>query len=136
MVDSVGRFPVGRSAMVGRKRKNFLLRTIQKMEQWRDKARINLFQQRRRYKQKIETNRALMKAKKAGRLPNLNPSSALSRLYDDGLIPKARKFGITHSTVPSKPKYSIVKPAERIYGNRWKHYENKNKKLEKRLQRA
>jgi len=102
--------------------------TIRKMEQWRDKARINLFQQRRRYKQKIEMNEALMRAKKAGRLPNLNPSGALSRLNDDGLIPKARKFGITHSTVPSKPKYSIVKPAERIYGNRWKKMEKGIKK--------
>ena len=136
MVDSIGRSPVGRSAMVGRKRRNFLQLTIRKMEQWRDKARINLFQQRRRYKQKIEMNEALMRAKKAGRLPNLNPSGALSRLNDDGLIPKARKFGITHSTVPAKPKYSIVKPAERIYGNRWKHYENKNKKLEKKLKGA
>ncbi len=129
MVDSIGRFPVGRSAMVGRKRKNFLQRTIQKMEQWRDKARINLFQQRRRYKQKIEANQALMKAKKSGRLPNLNPSGALSRLNDDGLQPKSRKFGITHSTVPAKPKYSIVKPATRIYGNRWKALENKRWKL-------
>ena len=136
MVDSIGRSPVGRSQIIGRKRKNFLQRTIKKMELWRDKARINLLQQRNRYKQKVDTNRALMKAKKAGRLPNLNPSGALSRINDDGLIPKARKFGITHSTVPAKPKYSIVKPAERIYGNRWKHYENKNKKLEKRLQRA
>ncbi len=127
MVDSIGRFPVGRSAMVGRKRKNFLLRTIQKMELWRDKARINLFQQRRRYKQKIKTNQALMKAKKVGRLPNLNPSGALSRLYDDGLIPKSRKFGITHSTVPAKPKYSIVKPATRIYGNRWKKFEQEGR---------
>jgi|SRR3989338_4317970 len=128
MVDSIGRSPVGRSAMVGRKRRNFLQLTIRKMEQWRDKARINLFQQRRRYKQKIEMNEALMRAKKAGRLPNLNPSGALSRLNDDGLIPKARKFGITHSTVPSKPKYSIVKPAERIYGNRWKKMEKGIKK--------
>ena len=128
MVDSIGRSPVGRSAMVGRKRRNFLQLTIRKMEQWRDKARINLFQQRRRYKQKIEMNEALMRAKKAGRLPNLNPSGALSRLNDDGLIPKGRKFGITHSTVPSKPKYSIVKPAERIYGNRWKKMEKGIKK--------
>jgi len=125
MVDSIGRFPVGRSAMVGRKRKNFLQKTIQKMEQWRDKARINIFQQRRRYKQKVESNQALMKAKKAGRLPNLNPSSKLSNLNEDGLIPKARKFAITHSTVPAKPKYSIVKPAKRIYGNIWKKLEKK-----------
>lgn len=125
MVDSIGRFPVGRSAMIGKKRKNFLQRTIQKMEQWRDKARINLFQQRKRYKQKVESNQALMKAKKSGKLPNLNPSSALSRINEDGLKPKARKFAVTHSTVPAKPKYSIVKPKERVYGNKWK-------KLEKR----
>jgi len=128
MVDSIGRFPIGRSAMVGKKRKNFLQRTIQKMEQWRDKARINLFQQRRRYKRKVEGNQALMRAKKAGKLPNLNPSSKLSQLNEDGLIPKARKFGITHSTVPKKPKYSIVKPAERIYGNKWKKLEEKEVK--------
>ena len=121
MVDSIGRQSIGRSPMVGKKRKNFLQRTIQKMEVWRDKARINIFQQRRRYKQKVESNQALMRAKKAGRLPNLNPSSALSNLHDDGLIPKSiHRHSLTHSTVPKKPKYSIVKPAERIYGNKWK----------------
>ena len=100
MVDSIGRFPIGRSAMVGRKRKNFLQRTIQKMEIWRDKARLNLFQQRRRYKQKVETNQALMKAKKAGRLPNLNPSS---KLDDIGFKPKSlHRYEVTHSTVPAK----------------------------------
>ena len=121
MVDSIGRFPIGRSAMVGKKRRQFLQRTIQKMEQWRDKARTNLFQQRRRYKQKIESNQALMKAKKAGRLPNLNPSSNLDNL---GFKPKSvHRYELTHSTVPLKPKYSIVKPAERIYGNKWKKFE-------------
>jgi hypothetical protein len=121
MPDSIGRFPVGRSPMVGRKRKNFLQRTIRKMEVWRNKARMNLFQQRRRYKQKIEANQALMKAKKAGRLPNLNPSSKLENL---GFQPKSlHRYEVTHSTVPAKPKYSIVKPAKRIYGNRWKKLE-------------
>jgi len=123
MVDSIGRSSIGRSPMVGKKRKNFLKKTIRKMEVWRDKARINIFQQRERYKQKVTSNQALMKAKKSGRLPNLNPSSCLSRLYEDGLIPKARMFGITHSTMPLKPKYSLVKPKERIYGNKWKHIE-------------
>ena len=104
------------------------------MELWRDKARINLLQQRNRYKQKVDTNRALMKAKKAGRLPNLNPTANLDDL---GFKPKSiHRYELTHSTVPAKPKYSIVKPAERIYGNRWKHYENKNKKLEKKLKGA
>lgn len=127
MVDSIGRFSVGRSQMSGKKRKDFLQRTIQKMEQWRNKARINLFQQRRRYKQKVERNKALMEVKKTGKLPNLNPSSALSRLNEDGLKPKARKFAITYSTVPAKPKYSIVKPAKRIYGNKWKKLERGGK---------
>jgi hypothetical protein len=62
-----------------------------------------------------------MKAKKAGRLPNLNPSSKLDNL---GFNPKSvHKHELTHSTVSSKPKYSIVKPAERIYGNKWKNFE-------------
>ena len=125
MVDSIGRFPVGKSARIGKKRKDFLQKTIQEMEQWRDKARINIFQQRRRYKQKVEANQALMRAKKAGRLPNLNPSSKLDEI---GFKPKSlHRFEITHSTVPSKPKYSIVKPAERIYGNKWKKLEKRQK---------
>ncbi len=121
MVDSIGRFPVGRSSMTGKRRRDFLQRTIQKMVLWRDKARINLFQQRRRYKQKFENNQALMRAKKAGRLPNLNPSAVSL-----GDRPKSlHRYEVTHSTVPAKPKYSIVKPAERIYGNKWKKFDQK-----------
>ncbi len=120
MVDSIGRAPVGRSAMIRSTGKNLLHDKIQKMEQWRDKARINLFRQRERYKQKVETNQALMRAKKTGRLPNLNPSAVTVNLGDK---PKSREYGVTHSTLPLKPKYSIVKPAERIYGNIWKKLE-------------
>ncbi len=120
MVDSIGRAPVGRSAMIGRKKRSFLQRTIQKMEQWRDKARINLFRQRERYKLKVKSNQALMRAKKADRAPNLNPSAVTVNLGDK---PKSREYGVTHSTLPLKPKYSIVKPAERIYGNIWKKLE-------------
>ncbi len=117
--------------MVGKKRLNFLKKTIQKMELWRDKARINIFQQRRRYQLKVKVNQALMKAKKAGRLPNLNPSSYPSK-WEIGFKPKSiHRYGVTHSTVSKKPKYSIVKPAERIYGNRWKKLENKEKSEKK-----
>ncbi len=116
MVDSIGRFPVGRSNSIGRKRRNFVQRTIQKMEQWRDKARINLFQLRKKYARKVKINQDLMKAKKSGKLLNLNPS-AISITGDK---PRSRGYGLTHSTVPLKPKYSIVEPAERIYGNKWK----------------
>ncbi len=120
MVDSIGRAPVGRSAMIGRKKRNFLQRTIQKMEQWRDKARINLFRQRERYKLKVKSNQALMRAKKADRAPNLNPSAVTI-----GDKTKSREYGATHSTVSLKPRYSIVKPAKRIYGNIWKKLERK-----------
>ena len=128
MVDSIGRSSLGRSQVIGQKKKNILQKTIKKMEQWRDKARINLFQQRNRYKLKLEKNQALMKVKKSGKLQNLNPSSKLSYLNEEGLIPKARKFAVTHSTVPAKPKYSIVKPKERIHGNKWKKLEKKGEK--------
>jgi hypothetical protein len=122
MVDSIGRAPVGRSSMIGRQKRSFLQRTIQKMEQWRDKARINLFRQRERYKLKVKSNQALMRAKKAGRLPNLNPSAVTI-----GDKTKSREYGATHSTVPLKSKYSIVKPAKRIYGNIWKRLEKRDK---------
>jgi hypothetical protein len=124
MVDSIGRFPVGRSDTIRRKRRNFVQRTIQKMEQWRDKARLNLFQQRERYKLKVKSNQAIMSAVKADRSPNLNPSAARVSLGDK---PKSREYGVTHSTVPLKTKYSIVKPAQRIYGNIWKKLEREGK---------
>ncbi len=116
MVDSIGRFLVGRKYTIRRERKNFLQTTIQNMEQWRDKARTNLIQLRERYKLKVESNQALMITKKENRLPNLNPCAITL-----GNKPKSRKYGITHSTVPSKPKYSTIKPAERIYGKKWKN---------------
>ncbi len=122
MVDSIGRASVGRCAMIGRKKRNFVQMTIQKMEQWRDKARINLFQQRERYKLKVKSNQALMSAKKADRLPNLNPGAVTV-----GDKPKSREYGVTHSTLPLKPRYSIVKPAKRIYGNIWKRLEREVK---------
>jgi hypothetical protein len=124
MVDTIGRLPIGRTNMIGIKKRNFLERTIQKMEQWRDKARINLFQQRERYKLKVKSNQALMSAKKADRSPNLNPGAALVGLGDK---PKSREYGVTHSTIPVKPKYSMVKPAKRIYGNIWKRLEREGK---------
>ncbi len=126
MVDSIGRSPVGRSLMIGKKRRHFLTKTIEKMELWRDKARLNILRQHERYKKKIKTNQALMKAKKAGRLPNLNPSSKLDNL---GFKPKSiHRYELTHSTVSRKPLYSIVEPKERIYGNKWKKLEKKRSK--------
>lgn len=124
MVDSIGRAPVGRSTMMGRKKRNFLQTTVQKIEQWRDKARINLFRQRERYELKVKSNQALMRAKKADIVPNLNPTAVTFTL---GNKPKSREYGATHSTLPLKPKYSMVKPTERIYGNKWESLERRDK---------
>ncbi len=119
MVDSIGRMPVGRSAMGGRKRKSIKAKVKRKMEQWRDKARINIIEQRRRYKAKVERNERQMAEKKEAWEKSLNPSAF-------SLMPKSRdKLRITHSTMPPRPRYSKVKPKERIYGNKWKKLEEK-----------
>ena len=110
------------------RKEEFLEKDNKKDGSMERQSKDGLFQQRERYgKQKVEGNKTMMKAKKSGRLPNLNPSSCLSLLYEDGLIPKARKFGITHSTMPLKPRYSLVKPKERIYGNKWKKIEKEGR---------
>ncbi|MDW7731383.1 MAG: hypothetical protein SCH66_03015 [Methanolobus sp.] len=120
MAGSIGRGAVGRSSMMRRKNGNFLQETVQKMEQWRDKARTNLLRQREVYKLKVKSNQALMTAKKADRAPNSNPTAVTL-----GNKPKSRQYGVTHSTLPLKPRYSIVEPAERIYGNKWKEFERR-----------
>lgn len=124
MVDSIGRFPIGKCKTIGRRKKNNFQKTILKMEQWRDKARINICQQRLRYKLKVKGNQALMSALKEDRAPNLNPTAVVTGL---GILPKSRFYGAMHSTLPLKPKYSIVKPARRIYGNIWKKLEGGKK---------
>ena len=119
MVDSIGKMPVGRSAMSGRKRKSVKAKTIKRIEQWRDKARTNILEQRRRYKAKVERNEKQMAEKKEGWEKSLNPSAF-------SLIPKSRdRIRVTHSTMPLRPRYSKVKPKERIYGNKWKKMEEK-----------
>jgi len=119
MVDSIGKMPVGRNTMTGRKRKDIKRKTTKKMEQWRDKARINIIEQRRRYKAKVERNERQMAEKKEAWEKSLNPSAF-------SLMSKSRnKLRLTHSTMPPRPRYSKVKPKERIYGNKWKKLEEK-----------
>ena len=119
MVDSIGRMSMGRSAMGGRKRKSIKAKVIRKMEQWRDKARVNIIEQRRRYKAKVERNERQMAEKKEAWEKSLNPSAF-------SLMPKSRnRLRVTHSTMPLRPRYSKVKPKERIYGNKWKKLEEK-----------
>jgi len=119
MVDSIGRMSMGRSAMGGRKRKSVKDKTIKRIERWRDKARINILEQRRRYKAKIKRNERQMAEKKESWEKSLNPSAF-------SLMPKSKnRLRITHSTMPLRPRYSKVKPKERIYGNKWRKLEEK-----------
>lgn len=119
MVDSIGRMPVGRSKLGGRNRKSIKAKVTRKMEQWRDKARINIIEQRRRYKAKIERNERQTAEKKEAWEKSLNPSAF-------SLMPKSRnRLQVTHSTISPRPRYSKVKPKERIYGNKWKKIEEK-----------
>jgi hypothetical protein len=125
--DSIGRASFGKSGMMGRDKRSFLQilqETIQKSEEWRNRARRNLIRVRERYKLKVKTNEALMRARKAdrARVPNLNPSAVTI-----GDKTKTRQYGATYSTVPLKPRYSRVKPAKRIYGNNWKKLERRGK---------
>ncbi|MDP3026378.1 MAG: hypothetical protein Q8N63_01625, partial [Nanoarchaeota archaeon] len=75
MVDSLGRMPVGKGVTGGRKRKSIKAKVTKKMEQWRDKARINIIEQRRRYKAKVERNERQMAEKKESWEKSLNPSA-------------------------------------------------------------
>ena len=117
MVDSIGKMPVGRSAMSGRKRKSVKAKTIKRIEQWRDKARTNILEQRRRYKAKVERNEKQMAEKKEGWEKSLNPSAF-------SLMSKSRnRCRITHSTVPPRPRYSKVKQKKEfmvINGKNWR----------------
>ncbi|MDP2926066.1 MAG: hypothetical protein Q8N99_06850, partial [Nanoarchaeota archaeon] len=83
------------------------------------KARINIIEQRRRYKAKVERNERQMAEKKESWEKSLNPSAF-------SLMSKSRnRLRVTHSTMPLRPMYSKVKPKERIYGNKWKKLEEK-----------
>lgn len=127
MVDSIGRMSMGRSAMGGRKRKSIKAKVTRKMEQWRDKARINIIQQRRRYKAKVERNERQMAEKKESWEKSLNPNAF-------SLMSKSRnRLRVTHSTMPLRPRYSKVKPKERIYGNKWEKLEERWDQLKQKL---
>jgi|SRR3989338_8081189 len=129
MVDSIGRMPVGRSKLGGRKRKSIKAKTIKRIEQWRDKARINLLEQRRRYKTKVERNERQMAEKKEAWEKSLNPSAF-------SLMPNSRnRLRATHSTMPPRPRYSKVKPKERIYGNKWKKLEENARQSKSQVQK-
>lgn len=115
MVDSVGRMPLGKTQITGGQRLKVLSKTRKKMEKWRDRARDKLLEQRQRLKRKVELNAALMEDRKMEREKNLNPTAFPTLPENRALF----KRSLTHSTMPSRPKYSRVQPKQRVYGNKW-----------------
>ncbi len=123
MVDSIGRMPMGKTLIVGRHRRRIVNKAKKKMQTWRDKARLNLLQQRRRLKLKVARNAKSMDDRKKDREKNPNPL-AFSTMPESK---KLLKYSASYSTIPAKPKYSQVKPRERVYGNKWSRFEGRKK---------
>ncbi len=123
MVDSIGRMPMGKTLISGRHRRRIANKARRKMQTWRDKARLNLLEQRRRLKLKVARNAKSMEDRKKDREKNLNPV-AFSTMPESK---KLLKYSVSHSTIPVKPKYSPVTPRERIFGSKWSRFEGGKK---------
>ncbi|MGB7532219.1 MAG: hypothetical protein WA977_04465 [Halobacteriota archaeon] len=83
----------------------------------RDRARGKLLDSRERLKLKERENEEEMERRKEQEAENLNPlafSTMPSREYAKSLRNPANL-----STLPKKPKYSLIEPRERIYGKRF-----------------
>lgn len=122
-MDSVGRTSLGKTQITGKQRLKVLSKTREKMGIWRDRARDKLLEQRQRLKRKVELNAALMEDRKRAREKNLNPTAFPTLPENRALF----KHSLTHSTVPSRPKYSRVQPKQRVYGNKWLEPERKGR---------
>lgn len=111
---TIGSFSLGKMVRAGVSRKKIIAKVKNKIQMWRDNARLNLIQQGIRYARKVELNKRLMAIRKADAPKNLNPTVF-------SLQPKKRDMlGYNLSTIPAKPRYSDVKPKERLYGMRLK----------------
>ena len=118
---TIGSFSLGKFMRTGVSRKKLITKVKNKIQVWRDKARLNLIQQGIRYARKVDLNKRLMRVRKADNPKSLNPSAF-------SLQPKKRdRLGYNLSTIPAKPRYSDVKPKERLYGMRLKSIVSKGR---------
>ncbi len=130
MVNNIGRQSTGRQSLQrqplgrisGKSRKEIIAKTRRKMEQWRDRARQSLLEARRRYKFKVKRNEELMQKRKLDREKNLN-ISVVALMPGKKFAKIMKNAPAKWSSIPTKPKYSRVKPRARIYGERWKFME-------------
>lgn len=125
MVEGVGRLPLGHNAIRRpRRAKQVRTRVTRQAELARDRARIRLWEMRRRYKLKVAGNEAEMDRRRRERLRSLNPTARLETMAKRKWAKLVRN-PVNWSSVPLKPKYSRVDPKPRIYGKRFEVWEKK-----------
>ncbi len=110
---SIGRAALGQKELTEKERQE---RARIKAMLWRDKIRRKFMQARQKLKMTLRRNEAKTERKLATRRKNINP--LFSPLTPE--FSRRNRCTFTHSTVPKKPKYSLVEPKERIYGVKWR----------------
>ncbi len=133
--DSIGRGRIGRASLMPVKSKTERAnqqKAHMDAERWRNKARESILRSRERLKAILLRNEKKTKGRLENRRKNTNPS----------FFPLIRRFNrrdrptFTHSTVPNKPKYSLIEPAERLYGQNLKNYKVPKRKLHPAIEKA
>lgn len=131
----VGRSSVGHASLMGAKfqgeRQN-QERAHKDAQEWRDRARESILRSRDRLKHIFSRNEEKTKKKLENRRKNINPT----------FFPLTRRFNrrdrpnFTNSTIPNKPKYSLIEPKERLYGKKLKKIETPKRKMHPAIEKA
>lgn len=124
MAEGIGRRQIGTTAPPRPRRgKRTVVKVTRGAEMARDRGRLRLWEMRQRYKVRVRRGEQEMERRKSERRKSLNPSFL-------SLLP-SRKYAIqlrnpaNWSAAPRKPRYSHVKPRERIYGKRFEIWERR-----------
>lgn len=118
MVNTIGRMPVGGKSKTGKPRKEIIRKMRLQAELSRDRSRLKLLEQRRRYKHKAEQNEKKMEVIKEGREGFLNPTAV--ETMPSYKYAKSLRNPANLSMIPAKPKYSNAETfMPRIYGRRF-----------------
>ncbi len=118
---------IGVGGLRRRRRKAMISKTVARSKLSRDRSRVKLLHARERYKMKVWKHERGMAARKAEQPSKLGPL-AVSFMPSKESAKRSRLVQPRWSAVPSKPKYSDVKPKERLYGLR---FEAREKRLAK-----
>lgn len=119
----IGRMSFGKKKFLGERQRQE--EAHEDAKRWRDKAREKILHSRQRLKEMFEKNEAETEKKLKQRKKNINPLffSLMTKFSRRG------RYTITHPTIPRKPKYSLIEPAERIYGQKWSKISAPKRKL-------